>query len=127
MTQARAYDISAAQRLTLALGGSWNSTKGKALCPYHDDHDPSLDIKAGRTRDVIAYCQACGPVFDRLVEDGKVPGRSSAPIKPTKPVPPAISEAEYNFMRLRDAMKILRSARQGGEQPTEYLAARGIN
>ena len=46
MTQAAfVYHQSAAEQLTLKLGGTWNGGQGKARCPYHDDHDPSLDIQ----------------------------------------------------------------------------------
>lgn len=30
--------------LTKALGGQWNGSEGKALCPAHNDHNPSLSI-----------------------------------------------------------------------------------
>jgi hypothetical protein len=98
--------------------------KGKARCLYHDDHDPSLDISVGHSRDIIAYCQVCGPVFDRLVADGKLRGQPSSTPKPQSL---DMSEGERDFMRLRDAMKILRAAARSGDQPSAYLAARGIN
>jgi putative DNA primase/helicase len=49
-----------ARELTLALGGKWNhpAGTGKTRCPAHDDHDPSLDIKWGRKREIIFVCRA---------------------------------------------------------------------
>jgi putative DNA primase/helicase len=119
-----AYDRLAAERLTDRLGGTWNGVKGKALCPYHDDHHPSLDIKAGDTRDIIAYCQVCGNVFERLVADGHVE-RSSSLIEPATPTRPKVDAAREEYLRKRDALLILRAAL--GEQPSAYLAARGID
>lgn len=123
---ATAYGPSAAERLTHKLGGTWNGVQGKALCPYHDDHDPSLDIKAGDIRDIIAYCQVCGEVFERRVADGKV-DRPSSPTKPQKPSLAKAEPAYEAYLRLRDALKILRASVESGEQPSTYLAARGID
>jgi putative DNA primase/helicase len=49
-----------ARELTSALGGRWYSATGtgKARCPAHDDHDPSLELKWGRKQEIILICRA---------------------------------------------------------------------
>lgn len=40
---------------------------GIALCPFHDDHNPSLSIKEENGK-LLAYCHGpCGDVFERLI------------------------------------------------------------
>lgn len=48
-----------AQNLTLALHGKWNGRTGKARCPAHDDHTPSLSITTGTTQEIVVHCFVC--------------------------------------------------------------------
>lgn len=38
-----------AKLLVNRLGGRWASSGGLCLCPAHDDHDPSLSVRLGKT------------------------------------------------------------------------------
>lgn len=50
-------DTTASGRLTAALNGEWRGGYGIARCPAHDDRDPSLSIRDGRTG-VLLTCHA---------------------------------------------------------------------
>ncbi|MES2136914.1 MAG: toprim domain-containing protein [Pseudomonadota bacterium] len=39
------------------LGGSWTANGGLCRCPAHEDHTPSLSVRAGRTR-LLLHCFA---------------------------------------------------------------------
>ncbi len=40
---------------------SWTASGWKALCPAHDDREPSLSIKEGDDGRVLLYCHAGCP------------------------------------------------------------------
>jgi hypothetical protein len=47
--------------LAHALGGAKRTATGyKCRCPVHEDHDPSLDIRAGDKQPIIFTCRVCG-------------------------------------------------------------------
>ena len=47
-----------AAELTRALGGRWSGSSGKARCPGHDDHDPSLSVRDGDGGRLLTFCHA---------------------------------------------------------------------
>ncbi len=60
MTIQQALDYPTARDLTEALDGRWDGMrrKGKARCPAHDDHEPSLDIETSEDGKVLFACRA---------------------------------------------------------------------
>lgn len=67
--------MSPAETLTLQLGGRWSGGRGRARCPCHDDHDPSLWIDDGDNGTVLVICRAgCAQadVWSRLRDLGLV-------------------------------------------------------
>jgi len=50
--------VTPAETLTLQLGGRWTGGRGRARCPCHDDHDPSLSIDNGDNGAVLVICRA---------------------------------------------------------------------
>ena len=42
--------------------------KRLALCPSHDDHDPSLGYQVGETVPVVAYCLACSATLPAVLD-----------------------------------------------------------
>ncbi len=64
-------------KLVLALNAQPNGKGGRALCPAHNDHRPSLDIDEGKDGKVLVICRAgCSQeaVINRLIELGIWPG-----------------------------------------------------
>lgn len=60
-----------------------------ALCPVHEDHSPSLAIRAGRTRPAVALCRACGARYREVLKavgltDGEAPPEHAAYIRPAR-------------------------------------------
>jgi hypothetical protein len=52
--------MSAARTLTARLGGKWHHAGyGEALCPVHDDHDPSLTIRDGERSPLVTCHLGC--------------------------------------------------------------------
>lgn len=51
------------------LKGVKKKSNGKymAICPFHDDSNPSLSLKTNGSGNVLAYCFVCGNVFQDLV------------------------------------------------------------
>jgi len=52
-----------AEEITRKLNGKWSGTQGIALCPAHDDHNPSLSISENpKGGNPLVYCHAgCKP------------------------------------------------------------------
>ena len=70
-----------AENLTRALGGKWHGRRGMALCPAHDDKNPSLAIRDGDDGKVLFRCHAGCPqdaVLDGLNRRGLWNDRSAS-------------------------------------------------
>ena len=82
-----------AAELIKALGGS----HGKARCPAHDDHTPSLSIRDGDDGRLLTHCHAgCEPaaVWDALKRLGLVGDRcSTSKAAPSRREPDRTAEA----------------------------------
>ncbi len=71
-----------AQDLTARLGGKWHGRYGKARCPAHDDHDPSLSISDGSNGKLLVKCHtgcAQAAVVDELKGRGLWPEGQPVP------------------------------------------------
>jgi putative DNA primase/helicase len=52
--------MNAARTLTARMGGKWHHAGyGEALCPVHDDHDPSLTIRDGQRSPLVTCHLGC--------------------------------------------------------------------
>ena len=49
----------------------------KGLCPFHDDHNPSLDVDPERQRYRCWSCQAAGDIFDFVMNRDRVTFREA--------------------------------------------------
>lgn len=105
------------------LGGRWSAKGGLCLCPAHDDRNPSLSVRPGRTR-LLFHCFAGCPsaeilralAADRLIEPG---GPSPFEAHSRVPDPSAPKGAA---LRLWGAARAL-----AGTPAAAYLAARGLD
>ena len=59
------------------LGGRWTANGGTCRCPAHDDRNPSLSVRPGRSRLLLHCFAGCEPAdilralaSDRLIEPG---------------------------------------------------------
>ena len=74
-----------AEALTRALGGRWLGSYGTARCPAHDDHEPSLSIRAGVGGKPVFNCFAgCDwrDIKDVLRARGLLPERGNGRAAP---------------------------------------------
>ncbi len=74
-----------AEALTRALGGRWLGSYGTARCPAHDDHEPSLSIRAGVDGEPVFNCFAdCDwrDIKDVLRARGLLPERGNGRAAP---------------------------------------------
>jgi hypothetical protein len=42
--------------------------RASALCPVHEDHNPSLSVSRGADGRVLVYCHACGATEKELAQ-----------------------------------------------------------
>lgn len=69
-----------AQELTVALGGRWHGSYGSCRCPAHEDRNPSLTIRDGRSAAPLLWCQTgceSEAVIDALKGRGLWEGRGA--------------------------------------------------
>lgn len=68
-----------------------------ALCPAHEDHDPSLSIEPGRDQPILLKCQSqqC-PAEDIVAAVGLTMADLCAPREETKQRPAAVAEYPYH-------------------------------
>jgi len=122
-----------AETIAKALGGRQAGRNWIALCPVHDDHDPSLALRDADDGKVLVHChagceqaQVIGEIRARGLWDGLGSDhhlRTDQRPQPASRVPPAPDLAE----RTAAALKIWQSAvpAQGSLAET-YLRSRGI-
>src|ERR1017187_7728423 len=72
-----------AQELCEALGGKFKGTKGVALCPGHDDHNPSLSIENKNGKVLFKCFSGCSQesVLTALKERGLWPDTNRGELK----------------------------------------------
>jgi putative DNA primase/helicase len=114
-------------QLIRALGGDETKREKQALCPAHDDHEPSLSIGPGRTRAVLLKCWA-GCSQDKVIATLRDMRLWPVPGVVTPGQAPRYTEDE----RRRYALDIVRSTRRnrGAENArllAEYFKGRGID
>lgn len=109
------------QALVEQLGGRWVHDRGMCRCPAHDDRNPSLSVRLGRSR-LLLHCFAGCRTADILREIrrakliGDPPG--AAPRADRSGAGPGLSGA---------ALRLWRGARSIAGTPAEqYLAARAL-
>jgi hypothetical protein len=105
------------------LGGRWTANGGLCRCPAHDDRNPSLSIRAGRTRllfHCFAGCDATA-VLRALGAAGLLHAASSSGCLPG-------DRPRWTDRRAsRSALRLWEDSRPIAGTPAErYLAARGI-
>jgi len=83
-----------AQALTLALGGKFVNGLGKACCPAHDDHKPSLEIAERNGRTVFVCRAGCeqAAVLAALKSRGLWPSGQAAREEATPRRPQRVGE-----------------------------------
>ena len=71
--------IDRARQIVRQLGGSWHGNYAMCRCPAHDDHTPSLSVKAGESA-VLFHCFAgcTGAAVTAALRDNKIPVYSDA-------------------------------------------------
>lgn len=119
--------MTSAREVTLALGGSWRSTGGMALCPVHDDRTPSLSIRDGEvcvlfkcfagcnSADIVHELRQCGILDD--------PERYFRKPKPAQLTPVSIEHKPDPA-----ALALWRAAEPAAGTVVEtYLRGRGID
>lgn len=71
-----------AREIASALGGKLNGKGWRCLCPAHDDHDPSLDVRDGE-QGAVFICRA-GCTQDQVVAVLRERGLWTAPVEPRR-------------------------------------------
>ncbi len=112
------------------------------LCPFHEDHDPSLVVfpeegrwwcfgACGTGGDVIDFVMKAENVSFREALDRLDGGRLPEPKAPLPPLPekrgPKVKIAAAHLMLLTAAAEVYRAALQHSPQALSYLAERGIS
>ncbi|OBX17922.1 hypothetical protein A9995_14075 [Erythrobacter sp. QSSC1-22B] len=111
--------IDRARQIVRQLGGTWHGNYAMCRCPAHEDHTPSLSVKAGETA-VLFHCFAgcAGAAVTAALRDNKIPVHSDA-IR-------ALPLSESNFTQL--ARKIWDDAQPiSGTLAERYLKSRAID
>jgi hypothetical protein len=107
--------------------------KGRALCPCHDDHSPSLEFAVGKTSPVVAFCQVCGPDVDlpRMLDaldatpeqkDAVLGGRRC---RPSTTLPPMSGSWVYMDESNRPLMKVTRHEGPEGKTYRQWRSEAG--
>lgn len=113
--------LTEAQRLTLALRGTWQGSSGMARCPAHNDTHPSLSISAGRTT-LLLHCFA-GCEFTDIVRAVRQQGALCQPTLPTDRVGRDVVTRDLAPL----ARKLWSEARDiRGTLAERYLTGRGL-
>jgi putative DNA primase/helicase len=109
------------RRLVEQLGGTWATDRGVCRCPAHDDRNPSLSVRLGRSR-LLLHCFAGCEIADilRALRRASLVSRSDtdAALAETCPEPASLSGA---------AIRLWGSARPIPSTAAQrYLAARSL-
>jgi hypothetical protein len=134
---AEAVELERFHRIVRGLNGEMKGKhKARCLCPAHDDHDPSLDVKIRNGKCLVA-CGACakGAVYTKLKEMGLWWGSTKSPVTHEAPEKESLDEEEAE--QIATARRILRLAqgapRDGrsidylrSRRPIKYYKGRGI-
>ncbi len=113
-----------------------NGSKYKALCPFHDDHNPSMEVNPDRQSYKCWSCGAGGDIFDFVKDYERVDfpealrmlaDRAGVTLGETvEPTAPGLSKVE--LLRVTAwAESVFVEALASSTESTSYLAQRGIS
>ncbi len=121
-----------ARELTKELGGRWSGSSGKARCPGHDDHDPSLSVSEGQDGKLLVKCHGrCSQesVIAALKARGLWPeaARSASTTRSTTKAKPTTAPDCTPSPNQAHALQIWRASRDPiGTLTAAYLRHRAI-
>lgn len=113
------------RRIVERLKGHWGKRGGMCRCPAHNDHDPSLSVRVGRTTLLFKCFAGCDPVdVIRAINDERILDSDHIPTVPDAGEAPSDPSPQWRRER---ALEIWDAARPIAGTPAQrYLQERGL-
>ncbi len=110
-----------------------NGSKYKALCPFHDDHNPSMEVNPDRQSYKCWSCGAGGDIFDFVKDYERVDfpealrmlaDRAGVTLGETvEPTAPGLSKVELLRVTAWAESVFVEALARGGSRPSRSLAS----